>query len=150
LFFGGGIMGEAIAALQQELSGIINPSAISMDSFEGIIIMLLFLCCIYSLWQKASKAVAWCICGIVFFQCCYLLSFTGFDDIIPFSNFFKYDIFTSIAQCFAGTKVCDFLLWFDSFLIVSFRSMWDLLGGFFQSLYNIFGNLFDFAKGIGS
>ena len=141
-------MGEAISSLYNELSSLLNPSAISVDSIEGFILMLLFLCCVYSLWHKAVKAVGWCICGIVIFQCLYSLSLTGFNDIIPLSTFFKYDVITSIAQCFKGTPVCDVLLWFDAFLIVVFSDLWKFAGNFFTSVWHLILQLFNFAKAI--
>jgi hypothetical protein len=140
---------DSIEALKDELDGMLNASAFSWDSVEGWVLILIILILAHSIWNKATKAIWWCFGLIVFIQVCYTLGGTGFNDYIPFDKMFKYDVMTALAQCFKGTFVCDFLLWFDSFLIVVLQKLWNMGSGVFKALWNICVQIFEDAKSIG-
>lgn len=127
-------MWETIGAVKDEFFGALNPSAFTSNSIEGWFIMIVGLILLRSFWQKSIKAAWWCIGMIFMVQVFYALSLTGFNDIIPIGKVFKYDVMTSLAQCFVGTKVCDVILWFDSVIIATMSRMWDTCGQAFQIL----------------
>lgn len=120
---------EVVGALRDEFQNLLNTSAFSKDSIEGWIIIILCLILVYEISQKAIKAVGWLIGAIFFFQVCYWLSLTSVNDTIPLSVIFKYDVLQAIAQCFVGTRLCDFLLWADAFMRVVCSKTWELLKG---------------------
>ena len=125
-------MWETIGAIKDEFCGVLNPSAFTSDSIEGWVIMIVGLILIRSFWEKSIKAAWWCIGMIFMAQVFYALSLTGFNDIIPLGKVFKYDVMTSLAQCFVGTKLCDIILWFDSVIIATMDGMWDKCGDAFR------------------
>lgn len=128
------IMWETVSAIKNELANVLNPSAFSMDSFEGWLIIIVGLILIRGFWKKATNTIWWSI-GVIFFcQAMYGLSLTGFNDIIPLSYVFKYDVMTSLAQCFVGTKVCDVILYFNSIVIATMNGLWDACGDLLHSM----------------
>ncbi len=121
-------MADMLNAMKDEFMGMLNSSAFSTDSVEGWIIIILCLFLVYEISQKAVKFVGWLICVIFLFQVGHWLSYTGLNNIIPLSSFFKYDILTAVAQCFVGTKICDLLLYANAFIHMVCTEMWN----FFQ------------------
>ena len=118
---------DAAVALKEDFESLLNPSAFTLDSVEGWIIILLCLFLIYEISQKAVRFAGWLVGAIMMFQICHWLSYTGLNNIIPFGSFFKYDILTAVAQCFVGTKICDFLLYVNSFIHLICDGMWDVM-----------------------
>ena len=111
-------MSEIVSGLQDSLLNVINSLSVSADNIEGILILLLFLFLLHEVSQKLVHFAGWLL-GVVFiFQFCYCMSFTGIDSYMHFSTFFKYDVLTAIAQYFAGTKICNALLWTGTFMQV--------------------------------
>lgn len=141
--------GDTISAFKDKLETTLNSSAFSTDSVEGWILIVIMIMLAHSVWKKASKAIVWCFLGIIFFQIMYILGSTGLNEVIPLRNVFKYDVLTAVAQCFKGTPICSFLLWFDSFLIVSLTRLWELGGDFFKSIWRVLSNLFGKVKDMG-
>lgn len=140
---------DSVRAVKEETEMLMNSSAFSADSIEGWILIIIAICLFHSMWRRASKAVSWCLCGILLVQLLHVLSLTGFNEIVPLGNIFKYDILTAIAQCFAGTKICSVLLWFDSFLMVTFSKLWELGADFFRMVKDAFIYLFEKIKAVG-
>lgn len=122
-----------IVALKNELEALLNSSAFTTDSIEGWLVILLALFMIWNLGRKALKFVAWSASFIFLIQVCYWLSFTELNNIIPLSEVFKYDVLTSIAQCFVGTRLSDGILWVNAFIQTvctqAYRSVADFVGG---------------------
>lgn len=125
-------MSDAINALKDEFSSILNASAFSTDSIEGWIIILLCGFIIWNIYRKSLKFIAWSVSVIFLFQVFYWLSFTGLNNVIPLSKVFKYDVLTSIAQCFAGTKACDIILWINASIHVICSNLWSTLAEWFH------------------
>ena len=122
-------MNDMIISMKNDLMGLINPSAFTSDSVEGVIIILLFLFLVYEVSHKAIHFAGW-LCGLIFmFQVGHWLSFTGLNRMIPLNTIFKYDVLTAIAQCFVGTKVCDGLLYANAFIRTVCSQMYNLLSG---------------------
>lgn len=119
---------ETISAIKDGLSNVLNPSAFTVDSIEGWLIIVVGLILIRGFWQKATRAIWWSVGALFFVQAMYSLSLTGFNDIIPLSYVFKYDIMTALAQCFVGTKICDGMLYFNSAIIATMNGLWDSCG----------------------
>lgn len=143
-------MSESVSAVKSELEAMLNSSAFTTDSIEGWIIIIVLLILIRGFWMKATKAIGWSIGCLFFFQICYGLSLTGFNDLIPLSMVFKFDIMTSVAQCFVGTKLCDILLWWDSYIIIICSRLWDGIGSFVLQMLDIFKSSFkDFNSELG-
>lgn len=129
-------MWEVIVGIKDEVADMLNPSAFSSDSIEGWVILIIGLILLRSFWQKSMKAIYWSVGMLFMIQVFYALSMTGFNDIIPFSKVFKYDVMTAIAQCFVGTKLCDVILWFDSVIIAAMDGLWDRCGEAFKTIFN--------------
>lgn len=132
---------DAISALKDEFSNLLNSSAFSTDSIEGWIIILLVGFIIWNVYRKALKFIGWSAAVIFMFQVCYWLSFTGLNDIIPLSSFFKYDVLNSIAQCFAGTPVCDIILWINASIHIICSSLWTTLCDWFHVISSYLGGI---------
>lgn len=125
--------------LKENSEAMLNSSMFSTDSIEGWICILLLGFMVWNLCRKAMKFVAWSVTVIFLFQTFYWLSFTGLNDYIPLDRVFKYDVLTSIAQCFAGTRVCDALLWANAWLQAVMFRVGELVfgGGFLDMLRDL-------------
>ena len=95
---------------------ILNPSVWSTASLEGIIIMILIVFIIYKLFHRAYKFAWWCIGAIFMIEILYLLGLSDVNNYIPLHDIFKYDIGTSIAQLFVGTKISSGILYVNEML----------------------------------
>lgn len=102
--------------LKQQAETMINPDMFSTSSIEGWICILLVGFIIWNIGKKALKFVKWSIGAILLFQILHYLSMTPVNNYIPLDQWFRFDVLTSIAQCFAGTKVCDILLTVNSWI----------------------------------
>lgn len=87
-----------------------------MDSVQGIIIILLLIWLVTAVIRHAFKAVAWCFFLIVLIQIGYILGTTSLNDVIPFSEIFKYDVISAVANLFPDTFVQTALLKVSAFL----------------------------------
>lgn len=87
-----------------------------MDSVQGIIIILLLIWLVTAVIRHAFKAVAWCFFLIVLIQIGYILGTTNLNDVIPFSEIFKYDVISAVANLFPDTFVQTALLKVSAFL----------------------------------
>lgn len=134
-------MGETISALKNELESLLNSSAFSTDSIEGWIIILLVGFIIWNIYRKALKFVGWSISVIFLFQVFHWLSMTGLNDIIPLSKVFKYDVLTSIAQCFQGTVICDVILWINATIRTICTGLWSTLCDWFEAVKNYWNSV---------
>lgn len=135
---------EVVVSIKDQLFEMLNSSAFTSDSAQGWIVMIILVVLVYKLSQNALDFVGWCIGVIAFIQICYWLGHTGLNNIIPFSNIFKYDILQSVAQCFVGTKICDWLLYADAFIRNICNMAWDGL-----SKLSIFKNTWETIKDSG-
>ena len=120
-----------VISTRNTLVSVLNDSAISKDSIEGIIVIILIAALIYTATKRAVSLASWILGALVVIQFLYGLSQTPFNDIIPISNFIKYDILQSIAQLFVGTPICNALLMLDAFIRAGTSSLWDLFGSMF-------------------
>ena len=84
--------------------------------------------------RHAFKAVAWCFFLIVLIQIGYILGTTSLNDVIPFSEIFKYDVISAVANLFPDTFVQTALLKVSAFLTQIFtdfsgavQHLWDQL-----------------------
>lgn len=105
---------DAILVIKDELLSMLNPSAFTTDSLEGWLVILIVVYLAYRIFKEGVKLVNWLISAILFVQVCYYFGHTGLNSVIPFSEFFKYDVLTAVAQCFVGTKLCDVILFLSS------------------------------------
>jgi hypothetical protein len=121
---------DVVTAIKEELSLLLNPSAFTTDSLEGWLVLLICLVIVYKVTKNAMDFVGWLVGLLFIIQLCYWLGCTGFDEYIHFSAFFKYDILQAVAQIFVGTKICDVLLYIDSFI----RFLSNMLYDFFASI----------------
>lgn len=108
-----GIAGKIDISKAQE---IMNPTVWSTASIEGIVILVLIVFAIYKLFHKAYRFAWWCIGAIFMIQILYLLGLSDVNDVIPLHNIFKYDIGTSIAQLFVGTKIAPWILYVNEII----------------------------------
>ena len=109
----------------------LNPSALSLDSGEGIILLLLIGFMIWCVVKRLFKFL-WMAVGIVFLvQFLYVLGQTSFSTIIPINTVFKYDIFSALAQLCVGTKISEWLISFGTWLSNAMLPLCNLIAGIF-------------------
>lgn len=111
---------------KNELIQLFNSPMFSTNSIEGWVIIFLCIWLIYEISHKAVKAIGVIVSIIFLFQVLHWFSLTSLNDIIPLSNFFAYDILEAVAQCFAGTKICDFLMWVNEYIHMVCSSLWQI------------------------
>lgn len=104
---------------------LLNSNRWSIDSIEGVIIILIILFLVYSISKKLIDFIWWCIGLLLFIQIGYILSLTSLNNTIPLSTIFRYDILSAIAQVFVGTKFSDILLWISKHLNTTITGAWD-------------------------
>lgn len=119
---------QAVTAIKEYLEATLNPSALSSDSIEGWIVLFICLVITYKITKNAGDFIGWLIGLLFIIQLGYWLGQTKLDDIVPLSQIFKYDILAAVAQCFAGTRICDALLYVDAFI----RNVADIVFRFFD------------------
>ena len=105
-----------------------------MESLQGIIIILLLIWLATAVIRHSFKAVAWCFFLIVLIQIGYILGTASLNDVIPFSEIFKYDVISAVANLFPYTFVQTALLKVSAFLTQIFtdfsgavQHLWDQL-----------------------
>lgn len=109
----------------------LNPSALSLDSGEGIILLLLIGFMIWCVVKRMFKFL-WMALSVVFFvQFLYVLGQTSFSTIIPINTVFKYDIFSALAQLCVGTKISEWLISFGTWLSNAMLPLCNLIAGIF-------------------
>lgn len=128
-------MGETIVSIKDRLMESLNPSAFSLNSIPGIICVILIITLIYGLYKKATKAVSWFLSILLVYEAFYCLSLTGFNDLVPLSKVFKYDVLTAIAQLFVGTPICTGLLYVVAFISALMSKIWDLCAGLVHGMW---------------
>ena len=131
---------ETINAFKDELMCLLNTKAFSTDSIEGWIIILLLGFIAWNIYRKALDFVCWSAAVILLFQVFYYLGKTGFNDIIPLATVFKYDVLTSLAQCFAGTIICDVILWINAAIHTICASLWTTICEYWNSFVHWYKN----------
>lgn len=122
-------LSELAASMKQQLEALLNSEMFSTDSIEGWICILLLGFIVWNLGRKAMKFVGWSVSVIFLFQVMHWLSLTSLNDIVPLSTYFKYDVMTSIAQCFVGTRACDLILTANGWIKAITMQTWEFLSG---------------------
>lgn len=137
---------KSIHQIKDLLESVLNPSAFSVYSIIGWIIILLIVSVVIFIYKRCLKTASIIAVGILLYQCCYSLALTGISNIVPINKIFKYDVFMAIAQCFMGTWISDILLWLDAFFIKQFALIWctggDLIIGTVTFLKDIIAPIF--------
>lgn len=135
-------MAQGITELKEFLEGLLNPSVFTVDSLEGVLVILIVIFLVYRLTRHLGDFVGWLIGALFMIQLCYLLGMTAVNDYIPFANFFKYDVITAVAQVFEGTFVCDALLYVSAFMryiakVVAgaFEWLWPVVTGMIREVF---------------
>lgn len=128
---------DLIMQLKDELLTYLNPSAFTTDSVEGWIVLFLCLVIVYKITKNAGDFIGWCIGLLFIIQLGYWLSLTNLNNFIPLSSIFKYNILVAVAQCFVGTKLCDFLLYCDAFIQYIGMIVWNAIEYVFPSIKSI-------------
>lgn len=120
----------SIDEIKQSLEQLLNEHPISTDSIEGWILIFLIAFIVWNVYRKAMKFVGWSCAVILLIQIGYFLGTTDFNNLIPFSQIFKYDVLTAIAQTCVGTPVCDVLLKINAYIRYICTNTWIALRGF--------------------
>jgi hypothetical protein len=89
---------------------------LSAQSFEGLLVILLVGFIIYTLSQKLIKFASFAIGVLVVLELGYMFSLTQLNDIIPLSDFFKYDIVSSVVHFLGNNVVTDAIVKFANWL----------------------------------
>lgn len=139
-------MGETINNIKERLLESLNPSAFSLNSIPGIIFIILLITLVYCIYKKATKAISWLAGGLLVYEALYCLSLTGFNDLVPLSVIFKYDVLTAIAQLFVGTPICTGLLYVVSFLGALMSKIWDICKDIVLGLWWLVEMVIDLVK----
>ncbi len=109
-------MPQGIVEIKDMLAGLLNPSAFTLDSAEGVVVTVLAVVIVYRVTKNLGDFVGWLIGALFLIQLGYVLGFTVLNNYIPFSSIFKFDVITAMAQLFAGTPICDALLYVSAFI----------------------------------
>ena len=115
-----------ISEIKDRLFESLNPSIFSLNSIPGIIVLILIITIIYCIAKKATQALNWILKFILLYECFFCLSLTGFNDLVPLSKVFRFDICTSLAQLFVGTPICDGFLYVASFIAALMNRIWEI------------------------
>lgn len=138
---------NTVNEIKEHLSGLLNESVFTLDSIEGVIVIILCVLIIYEASRKAIQIAEWLFAVIFLFQVCYWLGYTSLNDIIPFNKVFKYDVITAVAQCFVGTKFCDGLLWFNAFIRALCVRVWTVIDHYLPYVHiKLSDNIYDHLK----
>lgn len=108
-------MPQGITEIKEILGNTLNPSAFTLDSAEGVVVTVLAIVIVYKITKNLGDFVGWLIGALFLIQLGHVLGFTALNNYIPFSAIFKFDVVTAMAQLFAGTPVCDALLYVSAF-----------------------------------
>lgn len=103
-------MKELFVLIRDELMNMLNPSAFTTDSIEGLLLIGLIVYMIYHMTKRTKRIIKFCLEVMLALQIGYWLSLTSLNNLIDLKSIFKYDIITAIAQVFVGTKICDMLI----------------------------------------
>lgn len=109
-------MPQGIVEIKNMLADTLNPSVFSWDSAEGVVVTILCVVIVYRITKNLGSFVGWLLGALFLIQLGYVLGFTTLNNYIPFSEIFKFDVITAMAQLFAGTPVCDALLYVSAFI----------------------------------
>lgn len=115
-----------ISEIKDRLFESLNPSIFSLNSIPGIIVLILIITIIYCIAKKATQAVSRILKFILLYECFFCLSLTGFNDLVPLSKVFRFDICTSLTQLFVGTPICNGLLYATSFIAALMNRIWEI------------------------
>ena len=109
-------MPQGIAEIKDKLAEAVGSGAFSLDSMEGVLVVLICVIFVYRITRDMGDFAGWCIGALFLIQLCYVLGLTVIEDYIPFSAVFKFDVITSVASLFKGTFICDWLLYMAAFV----------------------------------
>lgn len=124
-----------ISEIKDQLASSLNSTVFSLNSIPGIIALILIITIIYGIYRRATRAVSWTLGIIVLYEAFFCLSLTGFNNLIPLSTIFKYDICTSLAQLFVGTPISDGFLYVASFLAAVMGRIWYIGENIFRGAF---------------
>lgn len=129
-----------IEALKDSLKTTLNPSAWTTDSLYGILIIVLIAWIIIKFAKSVTKSIGSILCLILFLEIGHLLAFNSSlgSEYPILKEIFKYDVFTALAQLCVGTKLSDFLLSAQAWLI----KVIDKVAGFVVQLVGMGTNFF--------
>lgn len=113
-------------------SDMLNPSILSFDSVQGVLVAIILFVIILSCIKKVGKLTMQCTGALIIIQICYILGTTSLNAYIPFSSIFKYDLLTSLAQLCVGTKLSDIILTINYVITTAFTIMANLLTSIFS------------------
>lgn len=122
-------LAEASEAAAVSLRQQLNDHPFTTDSIEGWILLLLILFLAWNLCRRAFEFAGWACAAIFMVQVLYFLGQTGFGDIIPIGEVFRYDILSAIAQTCVGTPLCDFLLKANGCIRHIIMNTWQVMCG---------------------
>ena len=114
---------NAIETQKETLINMLNSSPFSSSSLMGWLIVILLIWMVVSIICNYKKHVFYVLYVLIGFQVFHYLSTTSLIDSLPFLAYFKYDLLTSLAQCFVGTKFADILLSIDAYLLAFEQSI---------------------------
>ncbi len=115
---------ELVSDIADKLSKTLDDTVTSVNSIEGVIVLLLIAFIIYSVVEKSFQFLKFSVGVLLIIEIGYVLSITGFNGLLPFNRVFKYDVLTSLAQLCVGTKVSNVLLTIDAWFIAFFQQLW--------------------------
>lgn len=127
-------MKELFVLIRDELMNMLNPSAFTTDSIEGLLLIGLIVYMIYHMTKKTKRIIKFCLEVMLVLQIGYWLSLTSLNNLIDLKSIFKYDIITAIAQVFVGTKICDMLIDLNAIIKTIFIEIGTVLQTVFMQL----------------
>ncbi len=135
-------MAQGIIEIKEFLQSLLNPSVLTFDSAEGVVVIVLCVIIVYRITKNLGDFIGWLIGALFMIQLCYVLGLTVLDDYIPFSAIFKYDLLTAVAQLFNGTFIADIFLYMSAFINYVAKIVTEFFVTVCPFLKNVFGDVF--------
>ena len=120
----------------EDLKQVLNPNAFTFDSVEGIVVISLIIFAIFAIGRRMIQAFFWCLGALILLEVLYSLSLTSLNDTIPISKVIKYDVVSSIAQLFPGTKLADWILTGSAWLRAAVLNTFNTLSNMFSKAFH--------------
>lgn len=120
----------------EDLKQVLNPNAFTFDSVEGIVVISLIIFAIFAIGRRMIQAFFWCLGALILLEVLYSLSLTSLNDTIPISKVIKYDVVSSIAQLFPGTKLADWILTGSAWLRAAVLNTFNTLSNLFSKAFH--------------
>ena len=106
----------SVFSIPSDLQNVLNPSILTPDSLQGVFVLLALAFIVWCLFKKTIRFIKFSVIFLCIMQLGFVLGQTALNDIVPLSDWFKYDVFAALAQLCVGTPVASFFLWLSRWI----------------------------------